>query len=164
MSQPHVRLNDYARLGKAALTSPPPGRTPRSLADWSLTPEHGPSQAVRLTIPGECATKKTGQRIVKAGKRTLVIPSQRTLSWTQMAQGVMRAAMTGPPLEGKIAVTYRFYRQKDVADLGGLEAALDDAMQGILIGNDRQIVERKSWRLLDRQHPRVELTVTVLGS
>jgi Holliday junction resolvase RusA-like endonuclease len=119
---------------------------------------------VHFTIPGEPATKKTSQRIVRAGKRMLVIPSQRTLAWTAGAQVVMRLVMAdAPPLVGEVGVHYIFYRQKNVADLGGMEAALDDAMQGIVIVNDRQIVNRTSRRLRDGTQPRVEVWVYPLA-
>ena len=117
---------------------------------------------IQFTIPGEPRTKKTGQRLI-TNRRTgkpMIIPSTRTLTWTQMAAPFMRRAMQGkPPLEGPVAVVYWFYRQKNVADLGGMEAALDDALQGIVIKNDRQIVGRTSVREIDRANPRVEVSV-----
>ena len=53
-------------------------------------------------------------------------------------------------------------RQKDLADLGGLENALDDAGQGILWRNDKQIKQRVSQVHIDRVSPRVELTAEPL--
>lgn len=120
-------------------------------------------ERIEFTIPSEPATKKTSQRVVRAGRRMRIIPSERTISWTATARTFMQFAMRGrPPLTGLVAVTYRFYRRRDVADLGGLEAALDDALQGPIIENDRQIVQRVSERLVDRENPRVEVTVVTL--
>lgn len=145
-----IRLNDFARLGKAALSQPPEQR-------W--TPG-----VVQFVVPGEPATKKTGQRIVKNKQsgRVKVIPSQRTLSWTVSARMAMQGAMRDlPPIPGRVAVDYTFYRAKNVADLGGMEAAMDDAMQDIVIVNDRQIVQRTSRREVDKANPRAVVRVTL---
>lgn len=53
------------------------------------------------------------------------------------------------PTPRPVQVVYDFRRQDDKADLGGMEAALDDALQGIVIVNDKQIVSRRSTKCTD---------------
>jgi hypothetical protein len=116
--------------------------------------------AIRFTVPTEPATKKTSQRVVRSGARLRIIPSERTMVWTRGARVYMARAMHGRPvLLGPVEVVYRFYRRQDRADLGGLEAAVDDAMQGVVIANDRQIRRRVSSVEVDKVIPRVEVEV-----
>lgn len=102
---------------------------------------------IEFSIPGIPASKKTSQRIIrnKGTGKPMVIPSKRTLDWTATAKIFLRRAMKGQPLiVGPVQVHYIFYRSDGKADLGGMEAALDDALQGVIITNDKQIVMRQS--------------------
>lgn len=117
---------------------------------------------ITFTIPGTPATKKTSQIPVKSKGRTIIIPAKATRDWTKNAEPWCKRAMRGrPPLEGPIRVGYRFFLSPDQrADLGGLEAAADDAMQKIVYLNDKQICARLfSEKAIDAARPRVEVTV-----
>jgi Holliday junction resolvase RusA-like endonuclease len=116
---------------------------------------------VSIRIDGRPSTKKTSQRIVlnhRTGKR-FVIPSSRTIGWTAAARVQMMEQYRGKVIDGPVHVVYVIYRQWERGDLGGFEAAIDDALQGIIIRNDSQIVSRTSFKLLDKSKPRVEVTV-----
>lgn len=117
---------------------------------------------MRLVIKGQPRTKKTSQVIAtnrKTGK-PFVMSHKRTLGWTHDAQRQMQQQYRGNLIEGPVLVEYDIYRAADRGDLGGFEAAIDDAMQGIVYKNDSQIVSRHSIKLIDRENPRVEILVT----
>jgi Holliday junction resolvase RusA-like endonuclease len=119
-------------------------------------------KAVRLIIMGRPRTKKTSANVAvnrKTGRR-FPVASKYTKDWTSLAQRQMRLQYTGPLLTGPVIVNYRIYRGANMGDLGGFEAAIDDAMEGCVYKNDKQIIGRATLKLVDRENPRVEILVT----
>ncbi len=53
-----------------------------------------------------------------------------------------------------------WYRENMRGDLMNREKCLEDALQGVLYENDRQIKAKHTEWILDRAHPRVEVWVT----
>jgi len=116
----------------------------------------------RLVILGAPRTKKTSAVIAtnrKTGK-PFILPHKRTTGWTHDAQIQMRHQWRGPLLDGAVIVNYQIYRAADRGDLGGFEAAIDDALQGCVITDDKQIIGRATAKHIDRANPRVEILVT----
>lgn len=118
----------------------------------------------RGVIPGAPATKKTGQVIARrrGTGQPFVLPSQRSRQWEQRASLALGARWRMVALTGPVWVTALFYRASHTtADLHGYMQALADALEtaGVL-ADDRQIV---SWdgtrKLVDKAHPRVEVTI-----
>lgn len=122
--------------------------------------------AVRLVIAGKPATKKTSVAIVtnrRTGKPFL-IGHPRSRGWAADAQRQARQQYRGAPLTGPLIVNYQVYRAADRGDLGGFEAAIDDALQGVVYANDAQIVGRASAKHIDRVNPRVEIIVSAVAA
>jgi crossover junction endodeoxyribonuclease RusA len=64
------------------------------------------------------------------------------------------------PFDGPVAVYTHVYCANVLQDLDNYDGkALLDALQGVLFHNDRQVVERHSWRHDDKVNPRIEVEV-----
>lgn len=64
------------------------------------------------------------------------------------------------PFTGDVAVYVHVYRSNALQDLDNYDSkALLDALHGVMFHNDRQVVERHSWRHDDKRNPRVEVEV-----
>ena len=68
---------------------------------------------------------------------------------------------TGAPgFDGDVAIYTHVYRARADQDLDNYDSkALWDALQGVMFRNDKQVVERHSWRHDDKVNPRVEVEV-----
>lgn len=129
---------------------------------------------IRLIISGPPRTKKTSNRLVMAGGRPRVLPSAAWSTWTKSA----RITVDGLPVSwsGKLSIetgkgllgavplncAALFYRDARRGDAVGFYQGLADLLEkrGI-IPNDACLVSWDGSRLLlDRQNPRVELTLT----
>jgi Holliday junction resolvase RusA-like endonuclease len=115
-----------------------------------------------VTIFGAPRTKKTHNRIVRAGRRQRVLPSETFERWQAAAVPQMRIAWSG-----RIAITYPvnvravFYRAANRGDLIGYMQALADALEtaGVL-ENDKHVVSWDGTRMaVDRVRPRVEVEI-----
>lgn len=68
------------------------------------------------------------------------------------------------PFTGDVAVYVHVYRSNALQDLDNYDSkALLDALHGVMFHNDRQVVERHSWRHDDKANPRVEVEVRKVG-
>jgi Holliday junction resolvase RusA-like endonuclease len=125
---------------------------------------------IRFTLPGAPRTKKTSNRIVRAGKFAKVMPSKAYCDYeralrpvlgavcAQLADGGVRTPITGP-----VEVAATFYRDADRGDLCGYMQALGDILQCSVIVDDIQISSWDGTRLAkDAARPRVEVEMTVL--
>ena len=65
------------------------------------------------------------------------------------------------PMVDKVSVIINFYLKRD-RDLLGSDKLLMDALQGIVYVNDKQIVHAELNKFVDKEDPRVELTVIKL--
>lgn len=64
------------------------------------------------------------------------------------------------PLEGKICATARlFFKDGRMLDIENLKA-LWDSLSGIVYLDDKQIFELHLYKAIDRENPRVEISVT----
>jgi Holliday junction resolvase RusA-like endonuclease len=122
-------------------------------------------RTVALVIEGKPATAKTSQVIARSPRsgRPFILPSARTRGWARDARIQMRMQYRGAPLTGPVIVNYQVYRAHDRGDLGGFEAAIDDALEGVVIVNDRQIIARTSAKHIFRARPRVHVIVYTVG-
>jgi hypothetical protein len=131
------------------------------------------SAAIALVIPGAPRTKKTHNRVVRAGGRARVLPSEAWERWARTAAVTVRADAArrhGPgwwlrtfPLAGdEYNVAALFYRDALRGDAVGYYQGLADALElAGIVANDRVLVSWDGSRLLlDRADPRVELTIT----
>ncbi len=137
-----------------------------------------------FTIMGAPRTKKTSNRIVRAGAFSKVLPSEAHEAWFKeaMSQAVLiqrflRAQGLEQTIDHPVAVAAIFYRDRNVGDLCGYLQSLGDFMQAPkvlpsgkisrngagIIGDDSQIVSWDGSRLRkDSVNPRIDVAVQVL--
>lgn len=60
-------------------------------------------------------------------------------------------------IDGNVALTVRWYRERKSGDLSNRLKILEDSLQGILFDNDSQIVRIVAERYDDKHNPRVEV-------
>lgn len=120
---------------------------------------------LQLTVVGAPRTKKTGQRIVKVGKFTKIIPSKAYLDWEKTALielaphiGRLRHLL---PLAFEMSCAAAIYRDAERGDACNYYQAIADMLQKAgIISNDVLIRHWDGSRLLkDAARPRIELTI-----
>ena len=108
--------------------------------------------ALRFTVLHACASKANSRRLVRGRHGLMSIKSPAALAFVAAAA---RQIPTLPvPLDGPVALWARLVYGSHRPDLD--EALVMDALQGRLIKNDRQIVEKHIWKAVDPRCPRVE--------
>lgn len=63
----------------------------------------------------------------------------------------------------EVSVTLKVFRARRAGDLENREKVLLDALQETVYANDRQIVEKHSYRFEDPKRPRVEVEIQAFG-
>lgn len=117
-----------------------------------------------LIIDGNPASKKTSNRVVRAGRqrRIRVLPSKVHEAWLDSALWQLRKHWHHPPLSGALWVSALFYRgDHRRVDLSNLIEALADCLQRARVIEDDYAVV--SWdgsrRLFDKVRPRCEVII-----
>ena len=77
-----------------------------------------------------------------------------------LACGSATVGLKLEPLEGPVSVKALVYFPSLRGDLDNRLKVLLDALEGIAYADDRQVYELYAIRMLDRENPRVEITVT----
>ena len=107
------------------------------------------------TIEGEPASKANSRRVVRRGKFTRVIKSQKALDYSEAFK------QQGPPLgrlmSGDIKMTIWIYYASRRPDLD--DSLILDLLQGLVYLNDRQVKERHVFWGLDPDRPRTEMII-----
>ena len=120
---------------------------------------------LRLVVVGPPRTKKTGQRIVKVGKFSKILPSKAYLDWEKTALteltphiGRLRHIL---PLAFEMSCQAAIYRDAERGDACNYYQAIADMLQKAgVIANDVLIRHWDGSRLLkDSALPRIELTL-----
>src|SRR5579884_4017709 len=112
-----------------------------------------------FVIFGRCRTKKTSNRLVRAGKRWRVLPSEAFETWQSSAVPQLRIFWTcKPPIERPVNVAAVFYRDASRGDAVGYYQSLADILQTAgVVEDDKWIVSWDGSRLdKDAANPRVE--------
>lgn len=110
------------------------------------------SPVYRFTVPGnpipwERARSKGGQHFT----------APRTRAHRALIQGHARKAHV-PKLSGLVKLTAAFYRESAHAcDIDNLTKSVQDALNGLAYGDDRQIVILSAVKAIDRKNPRTEV-------
>lgn len=130
---------------------------------------------VSLVISGPPRTKKNSGRIVKAGKRQVILPSAAWCEWAEKATHELARVTRAPgwklegisfPLTDAYNVTALFYRDANRGDACGFYQGLADLLEKAgVVCDDVQLVAWDGSRLLkDSANPRVELTLTPVAA
>jgi len=124
---------------------------------------------LHFVLLGAPRTKKTSNRIVRAGKRgqgcLRIVPSAAHESWKRKVLGraiaVARASKETPILM-PVNVRAHFYRDALRGDAAGYYQALADLLQAAgVIGDDKWIASWDGSRLRkDKDAPRIEVWIT----
>lgn len=125
-------------------------------------------------------TKKNSAQLIPGLGRPLLVPSEAYRKWEKGARRSLRAALEALEQLGQAGIAFPvnvaalIYRDRNVGDANGFYQAIGDALHLNLepdkekparriLADDRWI---ESWdgsrRLIDRQYPRVEVTITEL--
>jgi Holliday junction resolvase RusA-like endonuclease len=115
----------------------------------------------QFTIPGAPRTKKTSNRIVRAGKFPKVLPSQAYTEWNRKSLlflAYIRNTLD-TPITDPVNVRATFFRDANRGDAAGYYQALGDTLEAAgIIANDKQILSWDGTRLRkDAANPRVEV-------
>ena len=117
---------------------------------------------MNFTIPGNPVTKKNHQRILKTRDgRSFVAPSAQYKEYEENAGWFIPALDISAPVNVKCLYFMETLRRVDLVNL--LEATMDCLVKyGCLKDDDSKIVKSHdgSRVLLDRENPRVEITIT----
>lgn len=120
---------------------------------------------LKLTVVAPPRTKKTGQRIVKVGKFSKILPSKAYLDWEKTAL-IELAPHTAKlrhllPLAFEMSCQAAIYRDAERGDACNYYQAIADMLQKAgIIANDVLIRHWDGSRLLkDAARPRIELTL-----
>lgn len=117
------------------------------------------SMPLSFTVYGEPASKANSRRLVKFGTRPALIKSAKALSYIEAFQ--LQCPKLASPIEDDVAVWIRIWYATRRPDLD--ESVILDAMQGLVIANDRQVRERHAYWSLDRIRPRCTIIISALG-
>lgn len=138
---------------------------PRVVSTEELLPDG--TEILRLSIPGRPATKKTSQRIVRVGRHTRILPSERYERYEAHSRPLIEAAWRGQgkaPMDFGVAVEMRAVIDSHAyPDTVGLAQAAWDLLQlhGV-VSNDCWI---DFWSgaghtiSVDKENPRLELVI-----
>lgn len=120
---------------------------------------------LRLVIPGAPRTKKTGQRIVKVGKFSKILPSKAYMDWEKTALSIMAPHVARQssllPLSLDLNCEALIYRDAERGDACNYYQAIADMLQKAgVIRNDVLIRQWDGSRLLkDAARPRIVVTL-----
>jgi len=120
-----------------------------------------------MVIYGQPVTKKNSPRIVRVGKRPVLLPSKPYLIWLRASLPQIQSAWRGQqPLDRPVHVSAVFYRARRVGDLNNYLAALADALEAArVVTDDKWIVSWDGSRLANASgtRPRVEVEIELVN-
>ena len=144
------------------------------------SPDVGIADASGLNVGAPVAATSAGTPMLAAQSIVLPVPPSTNDNWhnyngvtvlsteaKNFRAGVkLLANIAGlRPFDGPVAVYVHFYADNALMDLDNYDGkALLDALQGVMYHNDRQIVERHSWKHTDKTNPRIEVEVRRIPS
>ena len=117
----------------------------------------------RYTVEGIPRSGKNSQRIAynKATGKRFTLKSKAAQAWQTSAFGQL-VAQRGRRriIVGPCAVTLDIYQRSDVCDVDNVASLVLDALNGVIIGDDSDVIDLHARKHIDRVRPRVEITVT----
>jgi len=120
-----------------------------------LDTENTTRKMFHLTV-SENPIPKARARVTKRGTYT----PKRTRDYEKLVRDLAALTWRRLPLTGQIAITFRFYRANARrADWDNLGKEISDSLQGVVYIDDNQICDAVISKRIDRENPRVEITV-----
>ena len=110
---------------------------------------------IKFTIEGEPASKANSRRLVMLGGKPRVIKSQKALNY--LSGFAIQCPVLAELIESDVLVDIDIYYASKRPDLD--ESVILDAMQERIYKNDRQVVEKRVRKYIDRDRPRSEISV-----
>jgi Holliday junction resolvase RusA-like endonuclease len=111
---------------------------------------------VRILILGQCASKSNGRRIVRRGKRLASIKSNSAMAFSALFKA--QCPQLDAPILGDIKLDCNIFYRDRRSDLD--ESLVMDMLQDCgVIKNDRQIKFKIIRHGIDKNNPRVEITI-----
>ena len=121
-----------------------------------------------ITLSGAPRTKKNSQRIIRRGRFSSILPSEAYMDYAEecavqlLAQRAVNAGIDFPV---NVACVY-FMPTRRKVDLTNLNEAIHDILVSnyVLMDDNRDIIASTDGSRVeyDKQHPRVEITITPL--
>lgn len=111
---------------------------------------------VTFIIFGEPASKANSRRLVTFGKRPAFIKSEKANSYaTEFARQCSQQVKEMTEKDVRVEMVIHYASRRPDLD----ESVILDAMQGIVVKNDRQVKQREVYWALDRDNPRAVIRV-----
>lgn len=110
---------------------------------------------ISLTLPFPPSSNRYW-RISKSGKPYV---SEDAKAYKESVFYSVPSTLRRHLLTCELTVTFKFYRPRKSGDLSNRIKILEDAMQGVIYKDDKQIVELHAWRFDDAMNPRVEVEI-----
>lgn len=108
-------------------------------------------------IEGEPASKANSRRVVRRGRFTRVIKSQKALDYVAQLREQIAPLPPEKMLRGRLCLTAHVFYSSNRPDLD--ISLILDALQGIVYLNDRQVREMHLHHHIDRAQPRTRLHI-----
>lgn len=121
------------------------------------------SDGATIVLQGAPRTKKNRGKIWKAGNRTIIMPAAPWMQWRDaLKAAALEQRWPKPQMAGSLNCRALFYRDARRGDAVGYYQGLADVLEELgIVENDRFIEQWDGSRLLlDRDNPRVELTLS----
>ena len=105
-----------------------------------------------FVVQGEPASKANQRRVILVGKTPRVIKSKKAIDYVRSF--AIQCPRSDPLLTEDLELEVEIWFASRRPDLDGAVSLIMDAMQDLLIKNDRQIKVIKAYWNLDRENPR----------
>lgn len=123
---------------------------------------------MKIILTGDPRTKKNSQRIIRIGRGSRIIPSKAYMDYAEecaLQLLAQRATNAGIDYPVNVACVY-FMPTRRKVDLTNLNEAIHDILVAnyVLMDDNRDIIASTDGSRVeyDKQHPRVEITITPL--
>ena len=113
-----------------------------------------------FTILGEPASKANQRRVILVGKHPRVIKSQKAIEY--LRSFAAQCPRSNPLLLEDLELEVEIWFASRRPDLDGAVSLIMDALQDLVIKNDRQIKVIKAFWNLDRENPRSRIQLRQL--
>lgn len=118
-------------------------------------------EEVKLTIPGKPISGTNSKRWVQRGDRRFLVPSAAAERWKKEAYWHVRGQWkTRKPLTELREVELHVYRERNSGDVDNYPKLVLDTLQAAHVFENDRIIKRLIVNaLVDRDNPRVEVTI-----